>query len=595
MKSSHFVYICRQLVENSGMTQRELAVANGFSLGLVNATIKECVSLGFLIYRKDSRELLLTESGQAKLDKFRVKNAIILAAGFGSRCVPLTYETPKGLLKVYGKPMIERQIEQLLEKGITEIIIVVGYKKEMFDYLIDKYGVKLMYNPEYATKNNLASLYLTLPWLNSSYILMSDNWIENNIFNLYEPHSWFSSLYFDGPTDEWCVTSSASDKINSITIGGSDAWAVVGPAYFSPSFSEKFKQYTIEYYNRPGTDDYYWEYILKDEINSLSMYMNRQTGNVHEFENIDELRLFDPSYNITSNNRIMETIAKLSNVPEEKIKDIYPIKEGVTNSSFRFSIDDEVFVCRIPGTGTDKLINRKNEKLVYDAIGNLGLTDEVVNFDVESGVKISRFIEDARSSDPFNDDELRICMQLIRRIHVRKLSCPNSYDIEKMIGYYVSLAEELNAIRFTDIAGTKEKVRYLLNLRRELAIPDILCHGDYAHINVLLRPGDGLSRIIDWEYSGMADPIMDVAMYAIFAEFDKERIDLSLRMYVDGEPSFEEWIRCYMYVALGGYLWSMWSQYKQALGQEFGEYPLKMYRYMKDFYKLVVGLVNNDK
>jgi thiamine kinase-like enzyme len=316
------------------------------------------------------------------------------------------------------------------------------------------------------------------------------------------------------------------------------------------------------------------------------MYMNRQTGNVHEFENLEELRMFDPSYNKNSHNKIMADIAGVFNEPEEKIRDIYPIKEGLTNASFHFSIGDESYVYRIPGTGTDKLINRKNEKAVYDAIGKLGIADEIISFDADSGVKISRFIENVRIADPFNDKELAVCMKQIRKIHESGVSSPNSYNIDNMINYYVSLAEGLDAIRFSDIAETKEKVRRLFDVRRELAVPDVLCHGDYAHTNVLVLP-DGSSRIIDWEFSGMGDPIMDIAMYDIFAQFGKERIDLSLPMYLEREPSGEEWIRLYMYTALGGYLWTMWSQYKQALGQEFGEYPLIMYRYMKDFYRLL--------
>ena len=591
MKPELYVATCSYLKENPQSTQRELATNAKTSLLTVNSFLKECIDTGYLL-ESEPHKMTLTEKGEAHLDSFRVKNAIILAAGFGSRCVPLTYETPKGLLEVYGKPMIERQIEQLHDKGIVEIIVVVGYMKEKFDYLIDKYGVKLVYNPEYATKNNLASLYHCMEHLDSSYLLMSDNWIEENIFNPFEARSWFSCLYFDGLTHEWCVKTSSSDLIESISIGGRDAYAVVGPAYFTPSFSALFKDYLIEYYNRPGTEDYYWEHILMEQIANLPIYMNRQTGNVHEIENLEELRLFDPSYNKASNNRIMESIALVHNVSEDRIHDIVPIKEGVTNSSFRFTIDDETFVCRIPGTGTDKLINRKNEKAVYDSISSFGISDEIVSFDADTGIKITRFIENARSANPFDNEELLISMEQIRKIHLADLSCPNSYDIEKMIAYYQSLAESLDAIRFSDIAETDIKVRHLLDIRRELAIPDVLCHGDYAHINLLIRPNDGLCRIIDWEYSGMGDPIMDIAMYGIFAEFDKERIDLAMRMYIGSEPTAVEWLRLYMYVALGGFLWCMWSQYKQALGQEFGEYPLKMYRYMKDYYHLVVGINN---
>ena len=172
------------------------------------------------------------------MSNFKVDNAIILAAGFGSRFVPLTYETPKGLLKVKGQVMLERQIEQLLEVGVEEIIIVVGYMKEKFDYLIDKYGVKLVYNPEFSSKNNLASLHLVREYLANTYILMADNWIEKNIFNTYEPHSWFSCLYFGGDTAEWCVTKSdEKGKIEEISIGGKDSWAIVGPSFFSEDLS----------------------------------------------------------------------------------------------------------------------------------------------------------------------------------------------------------------------------------------------------------------------------------------------------------------------------------------------------------------------
>ena len=528
-----------------------------------------------------------------KMQRADVRNAVILAAGVGERAVPLTYDTPKGLLNVFGVPMIERQIEQLLEKGVTEIIVVVGYLKEKFDYLIDKYGVELVYNPEYFKKNNLASLWIVKERLGNTYVCVSDNYMTENIFSENETVSWFSCPFYDGKTVEWIVSSKTPDgAILDIQIGGENAFAIQGPAFFTAEFSEKFKYYLDVYYHSPASENYYFEHILKDEIGNLPpMHIRDTTDILYEFENFEELRKFDPSYNEASNNKIMGMIAGIFDVSPEKIHNIYSIKDGLTNKSFHFAIENERYVFRVPGTGTDKLINRKNEKMVYDAIGKLGISDEVVSFDAETGIKISRFIEDARVADPFDDAELEICMKQVRKIHECGVFTPNSYNITKMIDYYVSLAEELNAINFSDIAETKEKVLRLFDIRREFAVPDVLCHGDYAHVNVLMLP-DGSSRLIDWEFSGMSDPIMDIAMYCIFAEFDKERIDKSIRMYFGREPDKSEWIRLYLYVALGGYLWCMWSQYKQALGQEFGEYPLKMYRYMKNYYRLTVEIIN---
>lgn len=522
------------------------------------------------------------------MGRYKVDNAIILAAGFGSRFVPLTYETPKGLLEVKGTPMLERQIEQLIEKGINEIIIVVGYMKERFDYLIDKYNAKLIYNPEFSTKNNLASLYYARDYLKNSYVLVADNWIERNIFNEYEPHSWFSCLYMEGKTAEWCVTKSDEEGlIQEITIGGSDSWVIVGPAFFTESFSAAFRDYLIEYYQDPRSADFYWEHILKERIAELPMYINKQQGNVYEFENLEELRQYDKSYENDTKCKIMKYISDCFGVTQDKIRDIFPLKAGVTNFSFVFTLFDKKYVFRLPGIGTDKLINRHNEKRAYDATKSLNITDEVVHFDADSGIKITKFYEGARIADPFNDDDLAVSMCQLRKIHENRYQVSNRFDISNMIDYYYSLAKDINAIRFSDVDQVREKLDKLLRFREQLAIPEILCHGDFAHTNVLLLP-DGSSKIIDWEYSGMSDPIMDVSMYAIYAEFDRERIDLSLDLYLQRQPSSNETARLYLYVALGGFLWSMWSQYKQGLGQEFGEYPLKMYRYMKDFYRIMV-------
>lgn len=523
---------------------------------------------------------------KAELNKHRVKNAIILAAGFGSRCVPLTYETPKGLLEVYGQPMIERQIEQLTEKGITDIIIVVGYKKEAFDYLIDKYNVKLIYNPKYMTKNNLASLYYAAEYLNSSYILPSDIWIENNIFNTFEVQSWYSSIYIDGATNEWCVTTSASDKIKAISIGGKDAWVLMGPAYFSPSFSTGFKQYLTEYYNRPGTDDYYWEHILKEQTQTLPMHINHQSGNVHEFESLEELRVFDPSYNNASNNKIMQSIAKVYNIPEEKIRNIYPIKKGMTNDSFHFAVDNESYVCRIPGAGTDLLINRRNEYNVYQAIAPLNICDDVVYLNPENGYKITMFYKDARVCDPTNANDVKRCMEKLREFHGSGIKTAHTFDPFERILFYESLWSSPSC--YKDYDSTKENVMRLKEYIDSIPKEYTLAHIDSVPDNFLFINKDGKEeiRLIDWEYSGMHDPHIDIAMFAVYAMYDEKNVNFLIDSYfVEGCPN-DVRLKIYAYVAICGLLWSNWCEYKRQMGIEYGEYAMKQYRYAKDYYQI---------
>ena len=587
IKSSHFVAICRQLHESPEATQRELAKSAGLSLGAVNAIIKECMALGYL--RQDgTRQLLLTEAGQAELEKYRVKNAIILAAGFGSRFVPLTFETPKGLLSVHGQPMIERQIEQLLEKGIKEIIIVVGYKKESFDYLIDKYGVKLVCNPEYAVKNNLSSLYYARKWLSHSYILMSDIWIEDNIFNLYEADSWYSSLYHEGTTNEWCVTASPTDKINSIKIGGSDSWVMVGPAFIDSSIMESLSSHLIEYYKKPGTDDFYWEQILIENLKSMPIYMNKQTGNVHEFENLEELRLFDHSYNDASNSKIMIAIAKAFNVKESEIQNIKPIKVGMTNHSFTFTHKGTKYIMRVPGEGTDKMIDRKQEYNVYQIISKLNISDDVVCIDPDTGYKITKYLEHARVCDPESITDVKACMKKLREFHEMKLTVEHEFDIFERIEYYESLWLKPESC-FRDYKDTKTNIMSLKSIVDAMEKEHVLTHIDAVPDNFLFDSADNGEqriRLIDWEYSAMQDPHVDIAMFAVYSMYEREQIEPLIDSYFpEGCPDTVRY-KIYAYIAMCGLLWSNWCEYKSHLGVEFGEYSLRQYRFAKDYYRI---------
>ena len=329
--------ICRSFYENPDVTQRELASILNLSLGTVNKLLGDCLEKAFLMTDMDTGKYLLTEQALKYLEQFKVDGAVITAAGFGSRFVPLTFETPKGLLEVFGERMIERQIKQLHEAGITDITIIVGYLKEKFEYLIDKYQVKLLYNPEYATKNNLATIYHARELFRgrNMYLLVSDNWIRNNMYHKYECGAWYSSVYMDGETSEWCLSSNKKGRITSVQVGGHDSWVMYGPAFLSRDFSNQLIPLIEEAYHQPGTEQWYWEQVVVDHIKELDFSMNCQPADqVYEFENLEELRLFDPKYQNHSDNAAMQLVARVFNVKEEAIHNIRCLKSGMTNQSF---------------------------------------------------------------------------------------------------------------------------------------------------------------------------------------------------------------------------------------------------------------------
>ena len=168
------------------INQRVLAEASGHSLGIVNRSIRCLISEGYL-----DEQIRPTTKAEDEYREKAPENAIILAAGFGMRMVPINTEVPKGLLEVNGEPLIERLIKQLHEVGIRKIQIVVGFMKEKFEYLIDEYDVELVVNEEYASKNNLHSMKLVSDQLSNTYIIPSDIWCDQNPFKRNELYSWY--------------------------------------------------------------------------------------------------------------------------------------------------------------------------------------------------------------------------------------------------------------------------------------------------------------------------------------------------------------------------------------------------------------------
>lgn len=580
--------ICRCVAENPRASQRDLAQKMNLSLGTVNTLIKECMQERLLAQGKSiAGTYELTGKGEAFLEQFKVDGALIIAAGFGSRFVPLTFEMPKGLLEVFGERMIERQIRQLHEVGVKDITIAVGYLKEKFEYLIDKYDVKLLYNPEYSTKNTLTTIYRARNVLEgrSMYVLSSDNWMRNNMFHAHECGSWYASAYMEGSTSEWVLTYNKKGRITDVQIGGQDAWVMYGPVFFSKEFSKQFLPLLETYYQTPGTEQFYWENVLIKHLDELEMYINRQPNDqIYEFENLEELRQFDPRYQNHSDNQALELVSEVLKVPESEIHDIRCLKSGMTNKSFLFQVHDKHYICRIPGPGTELLINRQQETEVYKVIAPLNLSEHIIYMNGKTGYKIAEYYEGARNSRPDNWEDVAACMKELHRLHKSGLTVDHDFDIRERILFYEKLCSAHGGTLFEDYQQVRGWMDELMDQLDALHRPKALSHIDSVADNFLFLP-DGSVRLIDWEYAGMSDPLIDVSMCAIYSYYDDEAVDHLIEIYFGRKPTEEERLVIYSYIALGGFLWALWAVYKSAVGDEFGEYTLIMYRYAKRYYK----------
>lgn len=267
-----------------------------------------------------------------------VDNGIIMAAGMSSRFAPLSYETHKGLIEVKGEILIERQIKQLIDAGVPKVIVVTGYMADRFDYLKGKYGVELIFNEEFNTRNNNGSIWTAKEYLGNSYVCSADNFFSENPFENDVDDAYYAAVYADGETKEWCMTEDEKGYIIDVKVGGRDAWYMLGHTFWDEDFSNSFLEILMEEYENPETIDKLWESIFMEHLDSLKMKIKKYPdGIIHEFDTLDELRQFDESYITDTRSSIIKGLMKKLGGKEEEIKEITAIKgQGNEASGFSF-------------------------------------------------------------------------------------------------------------------------------------------------------------------------------------------------------------------------------------------------------------------
>lgn len=286
-----------------------------------------------------------------------VDNAVIMAAGTSSRFAPLSYEMPKALISVKGEVLIERQIRQLREAGVPEIYIVVGYKAWMFTYLEEKFGVHLVLNSDFLRRNNNGSIYAVKDVLKNTYICSADNYFSVNPFEREVSDCYYAAVYADGPTKEWCMESDADGTIRKVTIGGEDAWYMLGHTFWDEKFSRKFVEILTREYDLPETKDLLWESIYMKHLDELDMKIRKYEGDVvFEFDTLDELREFDETYVTDTRSEILKRVAEELHCQEKDIRAVTAYKDS-TNEAAGFT-----FICpagEFVYSYEDRLLRRK--------------------------------------------------------------------------------------------------------------------------------------------------------------------------------------------------------------------------------------------
>lgn len=582
MNTSDYILL-NILLDHPTASQRELAKISTFSLGKVNRSLQRLRASGFL----DSLGYPTTEAPQ-KLSLFRPQRAIILAAGYGLRMIPLNIDTPKGLLKVESETLIERLITQLRAAGIFEIYVVVGHLKEKYEFLTDSYDVKLLVNENFASKNNLHSLYRAMPYLDNAYVLPCDIWCRENPFSQREFYSWYgvSERKIKGSPvkltrDRRLIPCKTAESGNEM----------IGIAYISGEDAPRFQALLEAHAHSSAYDHSFWEVLLSGTDGYLFPGKPFSSEEIFEFNTTDDYKRFASKTSLLEN-QTLQLLASLLGVSPGDITNIQPLKSGMTNRSFTFDVKEKGYIMRIPGEGTQFLINRHQEKAVHDVLIPAGLADELLYFDPERGYKLTQRLPHPRTCESRNIEDVTRCIRALRDFHRLNLKVPHTFDLFSEIEYFETLRGQIPSV-YKDYPRTKAHVYKLKDFIQDHVTETTLCHIDAVPDNFLFYREESAQKeslkLIDWEYAGMQDPHIDLAMFSVYANYTSEEVDRLISLYFEENIPENVHMKIYAYIAACGFLWSNWCEYKRLLGVDFGEYSLNQYRFAKEYYKKVVA------
>ena len=285
--------------QDDKLTQRDIAQKCHMSLGNANKVFAELQELELLKVLENSK-YEVTLKGYERLEPYRVKKAIFMAAGFGSRMVPVTLNTPKPLIQVHGKRIIESLLDAVLDVGITDITIVRGYLGEQFDLLLKKYPmIKFVENPIFNEANNISSAYVVRDMLSNAYVLESDLLLYNKeIIRKYE----YTTNYLGMPTDrtdDWCFETKKG-YITKVKVGGENVHHMFGISYWTKEDGEKMESDIEKVFKSPGGKERYWDEVaLRECIKNYKVWVREvEKGDIIEIDTYNELKQIDSIYNV---------------------------------------------------------------------------------------------------------------------------------------------------------------------------------------------------------------------------------------------------------------------------------------------------------
>lgn len=570
----------------SNITQRKLAEKLGISLGKINMELKKLEN-NKIIFKNNG--YYLTKKGKDKLEELeenKVIDAVILAAGESKE-----FDFPNGFVRIENEIIIERSINILLEIGIKKIYIVIGYQKKYYKNLAKKYSeIILIENNNYEKSSSYYSLKLIKDYLNKDFILLDSDIIyekkalkklldskEENLILISSETGSKDECYVEVEDDY--VVKMSKDKSELKRIDGE----MLGISRLSYNYFKRIIELKVE------NPDYSYEYSIADVAREEKLEILKINDLVWgEIDNQEQYnKVLKEIYPKIKRNEEAEKTQEIKNllttILDIKLVDIDEVEVlgGMTNRNYLVTINNKKYVLRIAGAGTTNIINRYSEKINAKEVSKIGVDKELIYFNEETGVKISEYIEKAETLNPETSKKninLLLTSNLLKRLHTSNIKFENRFNVFDEIKKYESLIRNKEAI-YTKYENYLENREHIFNLEKILkknGMIIVACHNDTVPENFIKNDKNEIF-LIDWEYSGMNDPMWDLAAHSLECNFSQKEESVFLENYFEKNIKKEGLLRIECYKVLQDFLWSIWTILKEENGDDFGTYGVDRY------------------
>lgn len=482
--------------------------------------------------------------------------------------------------------LIDRSLAILRENGFDNIVIVAGFRHELFD----KYkasDVRIIVNSDYEFTSSMSSLALCRDYINEDFLLVEgDTFFEKsvierlakivlgNCLSMTEESGSGDECYVE--TKRGFVTKITKDRHRVCNFEGE----MMGVSRISYATFHKLLA-ACEGASNPLLN---YEYLLMDVTEPLDRpvihFKNIIWGDVDCHADFKRLQ-----------NEIYRSLRRKENPYDDEnlrqhLKNIFPHSDialatveqigGMSNKNFKVSLEGKNYVLRVPGNGSEGMVERANEEYNAAEACKMGINPEIRYFNSSNGVKLADFIENAETLNAATiqrHDNMKKISAIYRKLHNSHIRLKNEFNIFKEIEKYDVLLENVGATMYEGWEDVRPRVMALEQRLNELGVDLKPCHNDALYEN-FIKANDGRIYLIDWEYSGMNDPMADFGALFIEADFRKENEDYFLQKYFEGSVPANTREKILCYEILWDYLWAQWTVIKEAKGDDFGTYGI---------------------